>query len=339
MIVEIHELEKKLVEYAHQVVDEQAARYYAQEVIESHIRKSPRSNVLKSAISDVEVSIHLKETKISYDINLPSYISINFNGHGPLTFIKQIHDELESRANSNGIAVAAFTNGKSMHTLHAWVQGLAKRGLVAIAVCNGGPRSVVPFNGTRGLFGTNPIAYGLPGKEDEIFCVDMATSEIPYFEILDAQKDHKPLKQNTAVDSNGEFTTDANQALDFSVSKTDPTSNIVPIGGGYKGYYLVYLMEVLTSALIGMPSSPEMSTNFVPEEHGAILMVMSPKMMGSQEKFQQSVEALHFAIKAQKPKLGTSIDVPGQRNNTKFNSAPTQLDVDDALLKKLSNHE
>jgi LDH2 family malate/lactate/ureidoglycolate dehydrogenase len=336
MGIKLTDLKQKLIKLAEQAVDAEAAEYYANEVIEAHIRKSPRTNVLKSAIGDVEKSIQLKDTKISYDIDLPSYLSINFHGHGPLTYIKQIHDELETRSNKNGLAMAAFTNGQSMHTLHTWVQGLAKRGLLAMAVCNGGPRSVVPFNGTKGLFGTNPMAYGFPGNNKEIFCVDMATSEIPYFEILDAEKNNKPLRDRSAVDSRGEFTNNAREALDFSISKSDPTSNIVPVGGGYKGYYLVYLMEVLTSALIGAPSSPEMSLSYVPEEHGSILLAFSPKAFGTKKGFDKSVETLNTAIKSQKSKRGTKIVLPGESNNSKFSNLPQEIDVDEKLLEKLS---
>ena len=237
MNITTEELKAKLMVFAEAVVSTEEAEYYANEVIEAHIRKSPRTDVLGSAVTDVEASRDRKDTEITYDVDLPSFVSINFHGHGPLTYIKRIHDELEDRANKNGLAMAAFTNGKSMHTLHTWVQGLAKRGLVAIAVCNGGPNAVIPFNGTRGLFGTNPMAYGLPGKNGEIFCVDMATSEIPFFEFMDSLKNDKPLREQSAVDQNGEFTTDAKNAV-ASRESTDPTTGIVPMGGGYKGYYI-----------------------------------------------------------------------------------------------------
>lgn len=335
MKINTEELRVKLMELAEGVVSAQDAAYFADEVIEAHIRKSPRSNILKSAVTDVDASISKKNTPIAYDVDLPSYISINFHGHGPLTYIKRIHDELESRANKNGIATAAFTNGQSMHTLHTWVQGLAKRGLVAIAVCNGGPRSVIPFNGTKGIFGTNPMAYGFPGENENIFCVDMATSEIPYFEILNAEKNSEPLRERSAVDSEGNFTRDAKEALDYSVSKTDPTSNLTPIGAGYKGYYIVYLMELLTSALIGMPSSPEMSTNFVAEEHGAILIVMSPKAFGTVQSFNSSIKALNSSVKSQKPKTGEQIILPGEGNNTRFAQGLDTIEINDDLARRL----
>lgn len=340
MKIEKVKLRKRLVDKASKIVSTEDAEYLADETIEAFIRKTPRTNPLKSTIGDIEASFKHIDKKIDYTVNLGSYISIDFNSHGPLTFLKQIHDDLEDRSEKNGIAMAAFTNSQSMHTLHTWVQGLAKRGLVAIAACNGGPGAVIPFNGTYGLFGTNPLAFGLPGKEGLIQCVDMATSEIPYFEIMKAYKEGVPLREHSAVDLKGEFTTDAKAALDLSVSEDDPISNIVPMGGGYKGYYIVYLMEILTSGLIGMPSSPEMTKDqFVPEEHGAVLLVINPKAMGTDNKLIKSLEELNQAISNQTPKAGETIRTPGVDNNRKLAESQNQpdLEVDDELLAKLDS--
>lgn len=328
----------KLSQAAETIISPSEAKYFAEETVEAHLRKAPRTNPFKSSIDDLEASISNKKKKIEYTVNLPSFISINFNSHGPLTYIKQIHDELEKRSKKNGIVMVAFTNGKGMHTLHTWVQGLAKRGLLAMAICNGGPNGVVPFNGTKGVFGTNPIAYGIPGRRGEIHCVDMATSEIPFFEILDAFKNKKTLPINSAVDDTGANTTDPNKALDFSISKTDPISNLLPIGGGYKGYYLVYLFEILTSALIGTPSSPEMGTDFIPEEHGSIIMVFNPKSIGTGKTFYKSLDNLNSALKRQKPKKGTTIPIPGESNNERLSGLLNkEIEVDDKLLERLDS--
>ncbi|MBI2798541.1 Ldh family oxidoreductase [Candidatus Saccharibacteria bacterium] len=331
-------LTEKLISAAEKFVSSDEAAYLADETIEAYLRKAPRTNPLKSTIDDLGATQKFSSNKIKYSVDLPSFVEINFEHQGPLTYLKRVHDLLAGRSAKNGLAMASFVNSQSMHTLHTWVQGLAKKGILAIAVCNGGPGAVVPFNGTKGLFGTNPIAYGIPGKSGEIFCVDMATSEIPYFEIMNANKNNETLKERAAVDSNGEFTTNAKAALDFSESETDPTSNIVPMGGGYKGYYIVYLMEVLTSALIGMPSSPEMSTDFVPEEHGAVLLAFSPKAMGTSEKFAQSIEALCGAIKDQKAKKGEKVLYPGEGNNEKFSKlSGAEIEVDEDLIKRLES--
>jgi LDH2 family malate/lactate/ureidoglycolate dehydrogenase len=168
----------------------------------------------------------------------------------------------------------------------------------------------------------------------------MATSEIPYFEIMKAYKDGEPLREHSAVDSMGEFTTDAKAALDFSTSETEPGSNIVPMGGGYKGYYIVFLMEMLTSGLIGMPSSPEMTQeDFIPEEHGSVIIAFNTKAMGTNNKLIKSLEELNQAISSQTPKAGETIRTPGEDNNRKFAESQNQpdLEVDDELLAKIDS--
>jgi len=338
MKISQEEIRNKLINAAKQFVSAEEANYMADETIEAYLRKTPRTNPLKSTIDDLSATKKIENRDLKFNVDLPAFVEIDFNKQGPLVYIKKVHDLILDRSSNAGITMVSFVNSKSMHTLHTWVQGLAKQGIMSMAVCNGGPRAVVPHNGTKGLFGTNPMAYGIPGRNGEIFCVDMATSEIPYFEIMDAYKDEKALKQRSAVDSDGEFTTDPKKALDFSESETDPVSNIVPMGGGYKGYYIVYLMELLTSALIGMPTSPEMSADFVPEEHGAIIIAFNPEAMGTKDKFDQSVEALHLAIKSQKAKPGETIIYPGENNNIKFiENKYEDLEIDESLITKLES--
>ena len=133
MKLSISELQSKLAKAASQIVSPEEAEYFARETIETHLRKSSRSNPLKAAIGDLEACLKHKDSPIHYKTDLPGFFSVNFEGHGPLAYMKRIHDELEQRSAKNGIAMVAFTNSNSMHTLHAWVQGLAKRGMMAMA--------------------------------------------------------------------------------------------------------------------------------------------------------------------------------------------------------------
>jgi LDH2 family malate/lactate/ureidoglycolate dehydrogenase len=334
--MKIKELESILIQKASEIVPKEEAEYFAKESIETHIRKTPRANPLKSTIADLIASLENSTKEIEYTVNLDSYFAIDFKSHGPLIYIKRIHDELEKKSLKTGVAMVSFQNSKSMHTLHSWVQGLAKRGLLAIAICNGGPNAVVPFNGHKGIFGTNPMAYGFSDTEGKIYCVDMATSEAPYFEIMDAYSQKKKMREGIAVNGKGEPTLDPEQAIDFSVSKTDPRSNLLSMGGGYKGYYLVFLMELMTSALIGMPSSPEMNPNFVPEEHGATILVFNPKAMNTATSFNKSVEILKMAILEQAKESEKEIRFPGENNNRKFeNFDSDEVELNSAVLDKL----
>jgi LDH2 family malate/lactate/ureidoglycolate dehydrogenase len=330
------QLQALLSAAASKVVPREEAEYFAREVIETHLRKSPRTNPLKEALSDLEASLtSSKAPEEAVSVGAGSYIAYNFHGHGPLLFLKRIHDKIESRSASNGVTVVAFQNSRALHTLQAWVQGLARRGIVSIVVSNGGPAAVIPFNGTRGLFGTNPLAFGFPGEEGEIHCIDMASSEIPYFDAINAKENNTPLPQRSAVDSSGNFTTDASKALDYSLSESDPVANITPLGGGYKGFYLTYLLELLTSGLIGMPASPQMSADYVATEHGGIIIAFNPQAMGSADSVRESVRAIHQELSSQTPREGTTIPIPGAANNARLREAGETILLDSSLVTSL----
>ena len=113
MKIKIEDLRQRLISAALQVVSSEEAEYFADESIETHIRKSPRSNPLKSTVGDLEASIKNKDRTVAYKVNLPSYLSIDFQSQGPLVYIKRIHDELEERSAKNGIAMASFEIGRA----------------------------------------------------------------------------------------------------------------------------------------------------------------------------------------------------------------------------------
>ena len=59
---------------------------------------------------------------------------------------------------------------------------------------------------------TNPLAYAIP-TADNPMVLDMATTEIPFFDIKSAKEKGIPLQNNVAVDRHGKLTTVAEEAL------------------------------------------------------------------------------------------------------------------------------
>lgn len=330
--MKLKELKSVLIKVVQKYVGFEEAEYFANEVIETEVRKpSPDLKYQDDLIKDIK-SWEGKTEPLKKVIDLPGYTQYDFEGRGPSVKIKEIHDELEAKAKVNGIAMVSIINSAGMHVLHLWTQGLAKRGLFALGAWNGGPDAVVPINGTRGIFGTNPVTYGFPGDKGEIV-VDMATSEIPYFKIVNAKKLKIPLLPNTAVDSSGELTTDPGKALnDVGVS------NLLPMGGNYKGYNINYLIEVMTSALIGARASSEMSDGYIETEHGGFIIAIDIGKVTDNSKYKGSVKNLNEKVRAQKPKAGVEkVMVPGDRNleNKKLISDDLEIEIGDNLTEFL----
>lgn len=70
MKIDKNELVELLSNLAKKVVGEDGAKYFAEEIIETQIRKAPRTNPIKSAITDVEASIKHADKKIEYAIDV-----------------------------------------------------------------------------------------------------------------------------------------------------------------------------------------------------------------------------------------------------------------------------
>ncbi len=329
--MKLKEIRQLITRAVQKYVSAEEALYFANEIIETDIRKPPRKKYSEGIIKDIQ-SWQNKTKEVQKTIDLPGFTQYNFNGLGPSLKIKEIHDELERKAKVNGISMISIINSGGMHTMHLWTQGLAKRGLFAIGAWNGGPDAVVPLNGTKGIFGTNPLTYGFPGDKGDIV-IDMATSEIPFFKIVEAKKNNTPLPPNTAVNNEGEITTDPNEALDEK-----EVSNLLPMGANYKGYNINYLIEIMTSALIGARASSEMSDAYIETEHGGFIIAIAIDKVTDREKYNTSVKITNEEVRAQKPKKGVDkVIVPGDRNlgNKLDVNDDTEIEIDEKYKEML----
>jgi LDH2 family malate/lactate/ureidoglycolate dehydrogenase len=113
----------------------------------------------------------------------------------------------------------------------------AEAGLVGISMTNTEPL-VIPYGGADAALGTNPIAFAAP-TPDGVFNLDMATSQVAMNKVFNARSEGRAIPEGWGVDERGEPTTDPNAAV-FGV----------PLGG-YKGYGLALMVEVLCGVLAG----------------------------------------------------------------------------------------
>lgn len=100
---------------------------------------------------------------------------------------------------------------------------------------------MLSHNGTRPYLGTNPYCFAAPCKGEDPFCLDMATTSISYNEVNRYKEDNEKIPIGLIADKKGEATSD-----------TDKFGSLFPIGG-YKGFGLSMVIEILCSQLSGMP--------------------------------------------------------------------------------------
>lgn len=177
---------------------------------------------------------------------------------------------LVQSAKAQGIAALAVGNSYACGSLGYFVEELAGQGLVAFMVANASP-SIAPFGGKTPFFGTNPIAFGVPRKDRAPLVIDQSSSVVAKVAVIDAQTRGIALPDGWAIDKDGKPTNDANAAMEGS---------LLPIGG-YKGFGLALMVDILAAGLTGSHWSFEASSfgdnEGGPPRTGQMIIALSPE--------------------------------------------------------------
>jgi ureidoglycolate dehydrogenase (NAD+) len=109
---------------------------------------------------------------------------------------------------------------------------------------------VKAFNAREPVFGTNPVCFAAPMRDEGPLCLDMATSLVSWNKVRNARVAGTALGADWAFDRDGLPTTDANAAASLNPA------------GGYKGYGLGMMVEVLCGLLADGPVAHELLPMF-----------------------------------------------------------------------------
>lgn len=146
----------------------------------------------------------------------------------------------EQKAKKAGMSSVAAKNLNHVGVLGYYGTILAKDGLIAQAYTSALPRAA-PFGGKEKMFGTNPLCYAFPVKDSDPIVIDIATTAVAGFKIIQAAKAGRSIPEGWAVDPDGAPTTDPNLGLKGS---------LMPMAG-HKGYGLAFSVEILSRILAG----------------------------------------------------------------------------------------
>lgn len=253
-----------------------------------------------------------------------SLLQINGAGKSPFTIIIQRYDQICEAASKAG-AYTVTIQGQYMSALFYTVRKFANDGYLVVLASNGGPQGTVPFGGKNDIFGTNPIAYGVPSSSDPIV-FDGATSKRAWGLIEEAKKSGTTLPANTYFDAAGNYTTDPHKAVKIEAF------------GEYKGYAINLLLEVLTSALVGGVAGRKQSSE---AELGTWLYVVDPAVFGSKETFITQVDRLKEEITSTEPREGFErVVYPGMRafEHAQAMTDDSEIEIEDSVWEQITQY-
>ena len=156
---------------------------------------------------------------------------------------------LPQSARANGIAAASIRRSHHCGVVGHPVERLAEEGLVALMLANT-PAAIAPWGGSRGVFGTNPIAFACPLPERPPIVVDLSLSKVARGNILAAKQRGERIPEGWALDRAGRPTTEPQAALE---------GTMLPLGDA-KGTALALAVELLAAGLTGANFAAEASS-------------------------------------------------------------------------------
>ncbi len=223
-------------------------------------------------------------------------------------------------------AFVAVTNSYYYSMASIYAKKVADAGYVAIILNNGGPATISPFGGNQPITGTNPIAIGIPCSAGSIV-LDMTTGEKPWGEVNLAKVEKRSLQEKTFYNEAGVFTTDPADV-----------SAIIPFGG-YKGYGLNFMFEILTGAFVSAKMGLQ---SMSPYDLGFFFMAFSSEMFTTKEKFDQEILKFIEEVKSSRKVAGVDeIYLPGEKSAISLKKAESagEIEIDTSVWERLLEYE
>jgi LDH2 family malate/lactate/ureidoglycolate dehydrogenase len=186
------------------------------------------------------------------------------------------------KAREFGVGAVAVRSSGHFGAGGYYVRRIAEAGLVGFISTNARPLMPAP-GGTAALVGNNPFAFGAPRADGPPFVFDMACSVGAFSKVRRADAAGEPVPADWGLDHDGEPTDDPAVILD--------TGLLAPVGG-YKGFNLALMMEMLSAALCGAAMGADAGSVGEPDTHGCghFVLALDPGTFGG-HGFEDAVTA------------------------------------------------
>jgi LDH2 family malate/lactate/ureidoglycolate dehydrogenase len=241
--------QSNLLEFAVRVfeasgADEENAKIVAEHLVEASLRGVDSHGVVRIPVYAQGISDGEIDPKAKAEVVKETETTAVVDGHMGFGQVAALLSTrvAAKKAKKSGTAAVGARNLNHVGVLGYYGAILAREGLVGQAYTSGFPR-VAPWGGKDKLFGTNPLCYAFPVNEGDPIIIDVASTAVAGFKLIQAAKAGRAIPEGWAVDPDGSPTTDPNLGLKGS---------LMPMSG-HKGYGIAVSVEILSRILSGNP--------------------------------------------------------------------------------------
>ena len=233
-------------------------------------------------------------------------------------------------AKKTGLSLIGIKNSGHYGLSGYYAEQAVKKNLIALCFTNA-PPALAPFGSKKALFGTNPICFGAPTSLKVPFIFDASVSIINRGKIRLAAKTKRSIPKGTALDKNGQPTTNALKAL---------KGVQLPIAG-FRGSGLAWMVDILSGVLTGSNHAGKVRDPFDdfsgPQNVGHLFIVFKPNLFVGNYS-QRIKENIKRVKKLPKTKGTSDILYPGQNKYKRYKkNMKGKIKIPHAILKDFEN--
>ena len=228
----------------------------------------------------------------------PAYLHLDAGSNFGYVALRQALDQAVAKATQAGVCVAGIRNSDhcGVAGYYAWLA--ATRGFISGLTCDCFPRTA-PYGATSPVFGTNPIACGLPTEPDPVV-LDFSVAEMTNGMMSALAQAGRTLGDRVGFDADGQPTTNPERCLAGSVRAF----------GGHKGSGIALVAQMLCTAFVGAAAMPDKAVDY-----GYFLVVIKPDLFVPMDEFHRRAGELTAAVKAARPEREDQpVLLPGERS-------------------------
>ena len=324
MRIQIDELRSMAIDL---LVKKGAAKEDAERIVEDYLDNELRGKTDHGFASFKKFAVNYLErtaqgSKPVIEKETDTYLVMNGDGVLGQIVCKDIINKVMEKARQKGIAMAGIYNMHSYAMPGTYARQVAENDMIGIITNYGGWRRIAPTGSIDPVFGTNPIAFGIPSNTINIVA-DMATSKAALAKVREAQFLGKKVPEGWGIDKDGNPTIEPQEILDGAV---------LPFGG-HKGYALALVIEMLTKEMFDIKLESKAKAG-----RGYLFIVIDPSVFIDLNKFKQNVSDRINEIKQGRKAEGVSeIFVPGEKSERtkQENLKNGYMEIQDKVIEEL----
>ncbi len=269
----------------------------------------------KIKVGGEEITI-VKETPVS--------LLIDGKGKTGLYVVNKALEMGIEKVKKSGMLIVGVTNTALISGLIGQYARKASENDLIFIGFNNSSGGLIPYGSIKEIFGTNPVTISVPTNDLPVI-LDMASSKITWGNLLIAKAEGKTIPENTALDGDGNVTTDPEKAME---------GGLLPYAE-HKGSGMAFMVEILGGALTGSRCGHNIEGGW-----GSVFILVDPNILRPIVEFKKDVESLINEVKTSPKMKGfNEIYFPGEQSSKERqrNLETGEFELSDTIFEQINN--